>query len=336
MKPTLGLYRPHTYNRKILIVDGISGSGKTLILQALKNIYSLEQTSFENGVECYCHLYHEGITSAADTAALIQQRLDVQYYNVRISREVNLRPKDLTGITFTRKFFRVLRRMFQQDGPNSDVNLNDRSTIQSIAVHHTPEIVEIMRGTGVEIYYLRMLRHPCFLFHNNLSFIESFGQTPRDFTLMRKLQGGQCPIFIKDCEAYLRMNSHEKTATLISDLYDREQAYPVEVGSHREIEVIFENFVSSPSDYSFEFLSPDEKLRFRSALSKLDVPRANPQAFRSNSVYSRYGQTPQNNSTDIKLELSKITNFVRENTSEYIFNRFRETCQSYESRYWCP
>jgi uridine kinase len=87
---------PSSY--KLLIVDGVSGSGKTMISRLIDSAPESTSPSFLYEFEYFCQLYSMGFMSQESASTLIRSGLDLKYFNDSIGREVNLRPSDLSSI----------------------------------------------------------------------------------------------------------------------------------------------------------------------------------------------------------------------------------------------
>ena len=82
----------------LLLIDGISGSGKTLITRLIDGYSANTSPSFNYSLEHLSILHHLRKIDTATAQLLIKLNLDQRRYDHSISREINLRPSDLSSV----------------------------------------------------------------------------------------------------------------------------------------------------------------------------------------------------------------------------------------------
>ena len=158
------LERGQKISEKIVFIDGLSGTGKSMISALLGSFDGIERMRIEHIYEYLCGLDYLGQLSPDAGKMMMQAYADLAIYNSSISREVNFRPFDDSGLFNNPFFIRTLRRAFAQDGDIALANIKKTSPILQIVTHHIlPAIGLAFRSFKENFYLIEMVRHPVYV-----------------------------------------------------------------------------------------------------------------------------------------------------------------------------
>ncbi len=204
--------RPVHLTEKVVFLDGISGTGKTMMGPLLASFERVEIGRFNHLYEYLCAFDFLKRIEPDAAESLVKMYIDLDLYNISISREVNLRPKDLSGIFQNPHPFRYLRRLFYKDGAAAEARINKGNPMLHLISHQALPIMSlIFRALGDRVRVVEMVRHPLYLIEHWYSYIDRFGSDPRDFTIWISWKENTLPWFAHGWEEqYLAATSFDR------------------------------------------------------------------------------------------------------------------------------
>ncbi len=292
---------------QIIFLDGISGTGKTMLAPILASHTRVEVQRLEHIYEYICALHYLGHITRNAAETIIKLHLDIACYNVMIGREVNFRWKDLSGVLSNPNGWRYIRRLLQPDGESVVARINSERPIVQIVSHQVLGISEpILSSLGTRLTVIESVRHPLHLIRHWCSYIDRFGQDPRDFTIWTKRESKNTPWFATGWESqYLSANQMDKVIYSINHLThlaNQVIASQVKTSSSNILIIPFELFVTNPYSYLDQIadtleIKPTPKTR--TTLRKQRIPRDISTAGKDLPIYRRYQwRPPQKNMTE--------------------------------------
>ena len=108
--------RGSSFQGDLVLLDGISGTGKTMLMRLIDSFADVIPPKFNYQFEHICIAIAEMQISESAGLEILQIILDQSQYDASISREINLRPGDLSSILKSPKRFEYIKRAFQPDG----------------------------------------------------------------------------------------------------------------------------------------------------------------------------------------------------------------------------
>ena len=294
---------------ELLILDGISGTGKTMFSPILSELSSVQNPRFEFIFE-YLSIVRSFNSITQDAAITVASLMsDIKNYDGLISRDVNFRPGDLSGVLANRNLTKYIRQLFSRDGVYvEDFLACNKATLFLVTHQVLPQILNLFQESP-RPYIVEMVRHPLYLVEHWLSYINMHvSSSPRDFTVYLQDAGGrEVPWFAHKW----RDSFHENTSIINVLLSLRSlQKDIISVFLKQDPRVLFipfEHFVTDP----YLFLERIEAFtgnRFGrsldSVLKRQKIPRKYIYQAPIKDIYSRYGQLKE------RSELSNEAHFL--------------------------
>ena len=326
---------------KIAFVDGFWGTGKSMLGPVLGSFKNVEKQRLEQIYEYLCLLYR---FEKIDTdAAITMMRLyaDLAIYNSMISREVNLRVFDDSGLLNNPDKMKYIVRLFYRDGDIVLERIQKSKPILQIMTHIVLPIIDLaFRAFGDRLRVIEIVRHPLYLIENWYNYIDRCGKDPREFTLWVDFKGEALPWFAYGWEEkYLESNSMDKVIYSIQWLTHKadEALGTLSKGQREQILIIpFERFVLDPwpfVDAIGASLSTEPTAATKRVLRRQGCPRELVAAGPAKEIYKRYGWKKPKTRTTESAELRKRREFAESLASREALNTLDTLCAEYENRY---
>ena len=325
----------------ILFLDGLTGTGKTMMVSIIGSFDRVELVRFEHTYEYLCILNHLGLLDARTAGALVSMYADMATYNSYIGREVNLRPGDLSGAYGNSKLIRTLGRLFRKDGPSVAAGIARDRPILNILTHQALGVLKpAFESLGQRLHVVEMVRHPLFLIEHWHSYIDRFGADPLDFTLWINKHLESLPWFASGWEnQYQELNKMDRVIFSVHKLTEMADnavaALPVEV-KRQVLFVPFEQFVLDPDPYLdriAELLGSRKGPGTSRAMSRQRVPRKAVLAGPRKPIYERYGWKFGTSEVSLADEFVRRMEWVEKGASPEGSSLLKQMCTDYESRF---
>jgi hypothetical protein len=325
----------------VLFLDGLTGTGKTMMAPILSTLRRVEVQRIEHIYEYVCALNFLRRIEDDAAATLVRMYVDLACYNVMIARESNFRWKDLSGVLSNPGGLRYVARLFQPGGDAVISRINRTRPILQIISHQVLGIASALFGAlGDRLTVVEMVRHPLYLLQHWYSYIDRHGTDPRDFTIWFSHNGAHLPWFAVGWEdKYLTCNKMDRVIYTIDWLtrLAEETLHALDDTRRRQVLMVpFERFVADPWPYLQQIsdsLGTTTTASTRRTLRKQKVPRRITIAGRDSEVYRRYDwEPPSKDSTEAAEMRKRWDHAVREATKEGL-KVLERMCTAYEERY---
>lgn len=275
----------------ILIVDGLSGTGKTMMSRILGSLNNFSTPRYFYALEWAL----QGVANKAITEdffrAWVSLLGDQLTYDHLISRELNFRPSDLTSVLKSPGASVALARLLKKDGPQV-LEKADPPGLALIAHQSFSGFKALHHALGNRLIWIEMVRRPLDLVPHWASYIERHGSSPSDFTLLKSSSGLSVPWFVDSPRAFARGNTAEKTLLSLVSLYSQIERFQQEAGCLENVVFVpFESFVVHPWSYLSKVEKASGSSFSRSAnrtLKRERVPRSVLSDGREDRAYRRY------------------------------------------------
>ena len=225
-----------------------------------------------------------------------------------ISREINLRPNDLSGALGNKVIWQYLRQLFMPDGDAVMVRKAKETPRLSFVTHQLFSCRKaLFDAFDQRIKIVEMVRHPYFLVDHWLSYQNRIGMHVRDLTLCGEHENGSYPWFAEDWkEEYSISSEFERVLLSIARLMDPIYKHVQSQTDIKRVMIIpFEPFVLNPNPFLIEL---ESKFNLRSTkitkkvMSDQRVPRIILNAGPQKPIYLRYGVKSEDKLVDDKMD----------------------------------
>lgn len=302
----------------IIIVDGFSGSAKSMLGPIIGSFERVEKQRLELIYEHLCTLYYfDKIDESAATSMMLLYASQ-SIYDIMISRMVNMRFSDDTSVFKNSHPLKYLKRLFIQDGDAVLKRINTERPILQLTTHQLLGFICLaFKAFGKRLKLIEMERHPLYLidFWMKKKWGERFGRDPRDFTLWIKREGEVVPAFFVAGE-YGNLSPIDRVINSICQMGERNEKVCEELTPDERDRVLFipfERFVVDPEPY----LKLLEQL--------LGTKRT-----RSTKNVLRKQRCPRKLVAEDRLQIKKI---VERDASQKTLALLESMCRDYERKY---
>ncbi len=324
--------KSQTYNSKLIIIDGFSGSGKILIADLLKAVYGTELYKWELSFDYIPILYSlKGIKKSA-AFSTIKTIFDEITYNLVIGREVNIKKSDFSSALSHPKRFSYLKSILEISKKKDNEIVNEISPNMHIPiiVHMSTfnnNFYEEVFNNKLKIIYT--LRDPLFLIETYSSYIHRISEDPREFTVKLNYKNVDLPWFSQGWEEeYLKVNNTEKTIKLLKICFNLLTKKLISNKNKFHKLIFFEEIIKQPDPILHDmirFLDLDysEKL-LKKIKKKNKIPRKN------DNIVDGYWKRYTFGNVSRKGEgAEKLLKRTKSKVSKYYFNELQELRNEY-------
>lgn len=325
--------REATFNSNVVLLDGLTGTGKTMIMKLLDTYDSVTPPKFNYQFEqILIGIDIEGINKDLGLQ-IIQLLLDQMKYDLAIGREINLRPRDLSSMLSSQKRFAYLFNMLRNDGNSVKNRIQTENQDLLIVTHQILDAAKVISSiSGKSLTHILCVRHPYFLVSHWESYIPMHGNSPTDFTLVN----GTVPWFIKEFKnLYVDSNTKERAMISIIELLNKSLDY-IEQDPADLVVIDFENFVLHPFVYLerlSSILSDTNQNRLSKVLREQKLPRKHINDTIVRSIYQRYASDQLTTKYQHEEDYIIMRDRTKENVSSEIHYMFECLARRYESKF---
>ena len=214
------LEKRDTFTNDLIFIDGLWGTGKSLLGPIVSSMDRVERYKIEGIYEYISSLYY--IDKITQDAALwmLGTYVDSSQYHNTIGREVNLRWDDESGLKNAQDKLIIIRRLFGPEGDSKVEEINSKNLAFFVMSHLlmlTPTLLSLAYGDRVKV--LEMVRHPLYLVRYFAAHLARF-ESSREFTMSFYHEDTKVPWFAQHWKAeFVRSNPFERAVLCITRLY---------------------------------------------------------------------------------------------------------------------
>lgn len=324
---------------QILFVDGLSGTGKTMMGPILSSFDRVEVHRIDNIYEYVPIFWLLGRMEEDVATWFIRTYTDQACYHGMIGRESNFRWKDLTGVLRNPGGWRYLRRLFQAEGDVVVNRIKERRPILHFISHQVVSPI-LFRALGERVRVVEMVRNPLYLVPHWYSYLDRIGTHPRDLYVCFNYKGQSLPWFTWGWEdKYLASNKMDRVILLLDRLMRLDQANLDALGetlSNQVVMVPFERFVVDPWPYLNRIgalLDTKATSLTPKVLRQEKVPRRVTTGGRDLPIYRRYHWQPPARRITEEEEFQKRWDNVAQAATAEGMAMLEAMCTDYSRRY---
>jgi len=249
------LSRNNTYGNQILIVDGQGRSGKNLIAVLLSSLKNVEKMRLDSQIDYIPRYYFLGKMSQDAAITALKTEFDEKYYYTWISRDVNFRFGDYTGVFKQANKFRYLKRLVMSADEKASDKLKIKLPIFQEMTHdglHVAKLYFKALGT-TRLKMIHIFRDPIENIYeqHKRDFGTRIGNDPRELQLSFTFDNQPIPIIAIGYEKeYLSANPIERLVLMVDIMFRRNVQGYLDLSPDEKEKILFiefEEFVQSPN-----------------------------------------------------------------------------------------
>jgi hypothetical protein len=328
------LEKRNTFSNDIIFIDGLWGTGKSLLGPIVSGMKGVEKVKIESLYEYVSWLYHLGKFSEDGALWLLRSYADTSQYHNTIGREINLRWNDDTGLKNAPDKLKIIRRLIGKEGDSMVDEINSKNLAFCAMTHLlmlTPELLSPAYGDRVKV--IEMVRHPLYMVDHFAAYLARF-ESPREFTMAFYNENIKVPWFANGWETeFVNANPTERAVMCITHLYPWLDKKILE-SQMAGLPVLILNFEEAVFETDKvltkleQFTSRKHHLRVFSILKKQKLPR---KTIAKGKGHNQYGWKKDNRSEGEIYE--GIQNMVIKKCSASLQNDLNETISWYNNKY---
>ncbi|MBI2095270.1 MAG: hypothetical protein HYT89_03790 [Candidatus Omnitrophica bacterium] len=280
--------RPQELAKDIVLIDGLSGSGKSLLCPVLSTMERGELWLADHVFEYLSAMESFGRISRDAAGVLVRLFADFDLYNLFISRYTNFRETDQTGARLNLLHKRQIKRLKMQDGNVVMERIRNEKPVLLLMTHYILDESDVLfdaLGDRLKLYIVTV-RHPAHLveFWHNACWPDRVGVQPREFQLSARWKGKIVPWYaVRWADQYLALKSPlEKSVWAVTYFFRRFEQKVAFMPARRKEKVLFipfEEFSTDPEKH-LSRVAKRTGMRVgplaRKMMKKLKLPRENP------------------------------------------------------------
>jgi len=250
------LLRPNTFKNRIVIIDGQGRSGKNLISVLLSTMTFVEKMRLDSQFDYLPRYYSLGKMTKDAVITALKTEADEKLFYSMISRDVNFRLRDYSGVMKQGKRLEYFKRLFFMSDAKAVKELEEGNVIFQEMTHDGLHLAEIyFRAFEERLRMIHVFRDPVgnIFEQNKRNFGDRIGVDPRELQLTFLWKNQPVPLMALGLEEeYLIANSTERLIMMVNAMYHKNiNGFLTLDQGHREnvLFLEFEDFVVNPKDY---------------------------------------------------------------------------------------
>ncbi len=282
--------RKNNFENEVVIIDGLWGSGKSLLCPIISGMDKMVKTSMASYVDQINILIHESKLQSNHGNALITNEIDRLIYENQLGRNLNYRLFDDTGILNNPNIIKDIRKLFIKD---IDLNGSEfKNSAISILTHMLLiSNSSLINNNSHNIKFIEVVRNPVFAFDHWLTFLERFNQKKIFQLGYYDSEDEKFPWFSKSwIDEYKNLNKYEKAIKSIIYCYNiLFEKYDEFSKNPNIIFLSFESIVYDTKkvlDKISDFTSRSHNRKIHKILKKQKIPR---KSIMDGLGYAKYG-----------------------------------------------
>ncbi|NOI60405.1 hypothetical protein [Vibrio coralliilyticus] len=247
------LIRKNRLANEIIFADGIGSSGKGMLSHIIASFERVEKQRNDMIFDTIPRMYDLGKISKDAAVVLMQTEADQQLYHTMMSRAVNFRPTDSTGVTKNPFPMRYFKRLFMREGDDVVKRIHNERPIFNQAPHDALKNSQLLFDTfGDKLKIVYIVRNPVELVHDweRRGFGNRIGVDPREFQFSYEYGDDIVPLYAQGWEdEYHSISSVDRNIMMVKHhYYNNLTAYQnLEEKYQKNVLIItFDELVSNP------------------------------------------------------------------------------------------
>jgi hypothetical protein len=324
--------KKNTFTNDVIFIDGLWGSGKSLLSAIVSGMKSVEKVKIEEIFEYLGILLSLNKITEDAAKTLIQIHADKYLYYSLLGREVNFRLSDDTGIFKNPNPLRYIKRLFVKDILDQDKS--NKETALCIMGHMNIFNFRILKKSlGDRLKFIEVVRHPLYMFNHWYNYLERFDD-PREFTISTFYKRSKIPWFANDWEReYESLNNADRA--LKSIIYTSKVMFQkIDENISKSNTFFTVSFESLVLDTEKEmkrlevFLGRKHYPKIKTLLKKQKIPR---KTLSSGKGHEKYGW--QEGTGNEEEDFQSKWSFIKLNCSNDLIKEFKLLINIYNDKF---
>lgn len=273
--------------QEIVFADGIGSSGKGMLSHILSSLDRVEKQSNHTPFDYVAYIHWLGKISDDAASTYLQTEADQQLYHIMMSRDVNFRPKDSTGVMQNAIRWKYFARLFMREGDSVIDRINKERPILNEAPHDALRSSPLFfRTFGSSLRIIYVIRNPyeLILDWNRRGFGQRIGVDPREFQFSVQIDNQIVPMFMMNYGEfdYGQLLSIERLTLMIHFCLKTNMDGFMECPPEHRSQILlvsFDDLCSRPwemVDKVCQFLDVEKTDKTSRTLKKENLPRKRP------------------------------------------------------------
>lgn len=326
----------NTYSNDIIFVDGLWGTGKSLLAPIISGMERVEKVKIEHIYEYVCIMRYLDKISPDAAEWMFKTYSDLSQYNNLISREVNLRWNDDSGLANNPYRFQYIKRLFGAEGDSVSSYINDNNIALNIMSHMLMLVAEpIFEAYGDRVKLIEVVRHPLYMVKHWYAYLDRFDSS-REFTISFDYKGMKIPWFASGWEdQFFEANVMDKVLISICRLYDwlDEATNKATKNGNKVFTVSFESLAMTPDEPMQQLeniLGRRHYPKLATILRRQKIPRKTISQGKGHAAYGWSKKDSDKNEQDIYKQL---LDYVKSSGSSDNIGMFQKLIERYNDRF---
>ena len=214
------LVRMNRLCEEIVFADGIGSSGKGMLSHILSTLSRIEKQSNHTPFDCIAYIHWLGKITDDAAITYLQTEADQQMYHIMMSRDVNFRPKDSTGVLQNGFKWKYIFRLFMPEGDDVVRRIKIQKPILNEAPHDALRNAPLFFKTfesSLRIIYVIRCPYELIMDWMRRGFGQRIGADPREFQFSLQIGNAVVPMFMIDAPEfqYKNLNQIERLTLMI-------------------------------------------------------------------------------------------------------------------------
>lgn len=319
----------------IIIVDGLWGTGKSLLGPIVSGMERVEKVKIEGIYEQVCILRHLDKISPDAASWMLKTYADESQYHNLIGREVNLRWSDDSGFANNPHGFRYIKRLFGSEGDQKVADINDNNLALNLMTHMLMLVASPVFEAYVDrVKIIEIIRHPLYMVKHWCTYLQRF-DSPREVTVSFNYKGSKIPWFAAGWEdSFIEASTMDKSLLSIIKLYEwlDINTKTAIANSNNVLTLSFESLVMKPDEPLQQlesFLGRKHYPRLSTILQKQNIPR---KTISQGKGHATYGWSKNSNKNEEQVYLQNLE-YIKTNGSPENVNNLLKLIEIYNDKY---
>jgi hypothetical protein len=215
------LQRKKTFCNDVIFINGLWGSGKSILAPIIGAMNGVEKQKIEYIYEYLCILRYLDKIDEDACNTLLKTYADISQYNNLIGREVNLRWNDDSGLKNNPNSFRYIARILGKEGDSIVNDIKEKNLALLIMSHMiTLKPDPLIESYGDRLKIVELVRHPLYMVDHWYAFLSRF-DSERIFTLSFDHKGEKVPWFASNWkDEFINMSVMDRSLCSLIFVYE--------------------------------------------------------------------------------------------------------------------